>query len=72
MKGLELNGLANIHALVYIYQAELPEDFKNRLNDQLDILKRYLIAHADSLAEGPKWHEVRDNKEQYPTQRSFK
>lgn len=54
------------------------------MKEQLDILERYMIAYTDIRDEFtvlgpadykllevsiPKWHEVRENRNQYPTNR---
>jgi hypothetical protein len=73
---VELNGVANIKILT----DEIREDAKKNNNEhvlnltekidqQLDILERYILAVADSARKDklpPYWHEVRENKQNYP------
>lgn len=65
MKNLELNGLANIHGLLYVHEDNLPEKFKADLKEQLDLLERYMIA-LGSDEGAPLWHELKANLERYP------
>ena len=65
---IELNGVANIKMLLD-YPLECPVVQKNALNDQLDVLERYMLALADAAEAGktpPAWHEVRENRKSFP------
>jgi hypothetical protein len=65
---VELNGVANIKALLEM-PLECPVVQRKALMDQLDFLERYMIALSVAAKEGtepPAWHEVRENKNNYP------
>jgi len=58
---------ADLKPVVYVQQETL-----NNINQQLELLERYMIAFCDATnnnTEPPKWHEVRQNPNLYPTNR---
>ena len=72
---IELNGLANLHLMIdqldqyssYDYRESLQE-----MREQLVLLERYMLAQQvakDNNTVPPFWHEVRENPNQYPTNR---
>lgn len=68
---IELNGVANLKALLDV-PLECPVMQRKALMDQLDYLERYMLALAEAAQKGeapPAWHDVRDNRERYPTAR---
>lgn len=68
MKQLEVNGIANLAALIYLYEETLPEKFKQDVQEQLDLLERYIVAIESGNV--PFWHELKANKEQFPKRSS--
>lgn len=75
---IELNGVANIKMLMDQLTSNAPNNDEilvpaAKIYQQLDILERYMVAIGSYIAHGdvkdvrpPYWHEVRDNKNQYP------
>lgn len=78
---LEVNGLANISAILDSLEmdkkdlGEYPQDAVKKavddVREQLDLLNRYMVALTKAAnqarAKNPYWHEVRDDKHRYPT-----
>lgn len=69
-----MNGVANLHCIVDLAKAkgEISEDAFNEIKIQLDTLERYMVAHSKKDSLKPFWHDVRDNKNQYPNNRGEK
>ena len=79
MRGLELNGVANIKAIMDSAKMDMPsesealilsEEQVKSVYNQLKTLERYMIAmyeHAKINAPIPYWSEVRDKPEMYTT-----
>ncbi len=78
-RGLELNGVANIHMLLDL-EADESNDGRVAMNvetlvsikTQLDLLERYMLAREEAVknnTDAPFWHEVRENPKNYPTNR---
>ena len=74
---MELNGVANIHIIMSSF-AETKEDGTISLSKEdyanlmsnLDLLERYMLAYSNAAKQNetlPFWHEIRQNKEKYPT-----
>lgn len=70
---MELNGISNIQMLVDIMTDDKEISTKNRdkIMEQLDTLNRYMTHIGAKIQEHDieisYWHEVRDNKDMYPT-----
>lgn len=67
---MELNGIANILAVVEIAKESSQIDSKvaDQIIAQCDILERYLVAVSECHRANksvPYWHEVRDNTSGY-------
>lgn len=65
---IELNGVANIKMLLQ-FPLKNEEMQKQALDEQLELLERYMLAVADAARneeEPPFWHEIRENKNKYP------
>lgn len=79
---IELNGVANIKILMDEIKSSAQENnneyilsLAEKVDQQLDILERYMLAVADAAKNGelpPYWHEVRDKKQNYPLNRERK
>ncbi len=76
---IELNGVANIKILLdqLVGSTDAGNDealtAAAKIYQQLDTLERYMVAIGKHIQHGdlkdvrpPYWHEVRDNKDQYP------
>jgi len=62
-KGIELNGVANIHLMLDMMQPNEPMEvlnYKNKIKEQLDLLERYMIEYSKN--PDIKWHEIKENK----------
>lgn len=77
---MELNGVANMLMLIQVHKqihSDLaPETLVlfEKLEDQLDLLNRYMTAIGDLLEPEheeliPLWHELRDNRKKYKNNR---
>ncbi len=74
---VELNGVANIKILMDELTNHAPNNDEilvpaSKIYQQLDLLERYMLAVTDAVNKGEKppfWHEVRENKQNYPTNR---
>lgn len=84
---MELNGVANIKLLIQAARLTDKIDIETfeKVENQLNILERYMLAcadHASAYRTGleafqgkfdgplfPYWHEVRDNLQNYPNNR---
>jgi hypothetical protein len=80
---MELNGVANISLILEMAKNDnLVDPFvADQIKQQLALLERYMLAYqdyADSIKSGaygalvvgkekPEWHEVRENPENFPT-----
>jgi hypothetical protein len=77
---IELNGVANIKLLMDELTSNAPNNDEilvpaAKIYQQLDILERYMLAVADAANKAqvpPYWHEVRDNKQNYPLNKERK
>lgn len=74
-RGIELNGVANISLLIQTHSQIsdgnfiIPGSTMVLINEQLELLERYMIAYRDAVSNGvkePFWHEVRANPNLYP------
>lgn len=75
---IELNGVANIKILLDELVSNSPNNDEilvpaTKIYQQLDLLERYMVAIGSYISHGdlkdvrpPYWHEVRENKDQYP------
>lgn len=78
MRRIELNGVANIHAILQL-EADVKDGVVSMnletiasIEKQLDTMERYMLAYNDAINKGvetPFWHEVRDNPTKYPLNR---
>lgn len=65
-KGIELNGVANIHLMLDMMAPNEPMDvleYKNKIKEQLDLLERYMIEYSKN--PDIKWHEIKANKSKF-------
>lgn len=77
-RGLELNGVANIHMLLDLETDEsngrvaMNQETVVSIKTQLELLERYMLAREEAFKNNtvaPFWHEVRENPKSYPTRR---
>jgi hypothetical protein len=74
-QGMELNGIANISAVLQL-EADVKDgkvvmnlETLSTIKEQLLFLERYMLAYNKAIRNGeqtPYWHEVRDNPTKYP------
>lgn len=67
---MEFNGVANMKMLLDMHQAYSSEDLRKKLDNQVDLLNRYLVAidvllTKEQQAKIPAWHDIRNNKDSY-------
>jgi len=65
-KGIELNGVANIHLMLDMMSPNEPMEvlnYKNKIKEQLDLLERYMIEYSKN--PDIKWHEVKADKSKF-------
>ena len=70
---LEINGLANMKILIDMATPkELDLELYNKLNEQILLLERYMLAVKDAVendVEVPNWHDVKAKPLNFPTLR---
>jgi hypothetical protein len=67
---VELNGVANIKMLLDDDSLTWKNGLRPRIEEQLDLMERYLLELGRAAAEGrpnAPWHEVRENPSKFPT-----
>lgn len=69
---LEVNGVANLHAILMLNEDSIPFEVQERIKAELDTLERYMIEFKKAATEGRKnayWHEVVADKKAFPNNR---
>ncbi len=74
-RGIELNGITNLHLILDGLNNDFaigPDSGIDDAKHQLQMLERYMLAFNNAINNGiepPKWHDVLQNPNQYPTNR---
>lgn len=81
---VELNGVANIHAIVQMMEMDIAETghvtytemnkHLANIKEQLDLLNRYMTCINDINPElkAPMWYDVREHKHSFPNNKGEK